>query len=114
MTLNTKAEANPSTEKLSTIHEQSSIMMALITSRNKPNVIIVTGRASNLMMGLMKVLSSASTTATTIKVIMPEPEDTSGIETPGVSQAERAMAMHERMSFAIMPIVVSSNVYKVR
>ena len=79
MTLNTKADANPSTEKLSTIQEQSSMIMALITSRNKPNVIIVTGRASSLMMGLMKVLSSASTTATTIKVIMPEPEDTSGI-----------------------------------
>ena len=107
--LNTKADAKPSTAKLSTIHEQSSMMRALITSRNRPKVIIVTGRASSLMIGLMKVLSSARTTATIINVIMPEPEDTSGIETPGVSQAERAMAMHERMSFAILHIVVSSN-----
>ena len=102
--LNTNADANPSTEKLSTIHEQISMINALITSRNKPSVIIVTGRARSLMIGLMKVLSNASTTATIINVIMPEPEDTSGIVTPGVSQAERAMAMHERISLAIIPI----------
>lgn len=43
--------------------------MALINSRNSPNVKIVTGKVNNTKMGFTNKLSSAKTTATTIEVM---------------------------------------------
>ena len=104
--LKTNADTKPSTAKLSTIQEQRSIMRALITSRNSPSVSIVTGSANNLMIGLMKVLSRAKTTATMMRVTMPSPELISGKVTPGVIHAEMPMAMHDNNSLTIKLIVI--------
>lgn len=104
--LKTNAETKPSTAKLSTSHEQIIMMRALITRRNSPNVSIVTGKARSLMIGLMKVLSRASTTATITSVAIPSEEYTSGRLTPGVNQAETPIAMHDNNNFTIKFIVI--------
>ena len=102
--LNTKAEAKPSTKKPSTNHEQSMIMRALITNTNKPKVSTVTGKARSLIMGLMKVLSKASTKATINRVTIPPEVESSGSETPGVIHAEMPIAAHDNIKRNIVLI----------
>ncbi len=48
---------------------QSKITMAFITSKNKPNVIIVTGNVNRTNIGLMNKLRSPSTIATITEVM---------------------------------------------
>ena len=45
--------------------------MALIKSKNRPNVKIVTGRVNKIKRGFTKKLSRAKTIATTIEVLNP-------------------------------------------
>ena len=52
-----------------TISVHNKIISALITSRNSPKVMIVTGKVNNTKMGLMKILSNASTMATITEVV---------------------------------------------
>ena len=95
--LNTSAEANPETTNPSTNQAQSMIIRALITKTNNPKVSTVTGIAKSLMIGLMKVLSTARTSATTNSVTMPPDDDSGGSDTPGVIHAEMPMAAHDNI-----------------
>lgn len=106
MILKINAETKPSTTKLSTSQEQIMIIRAFITRRNNPSVSIVTGKARSLIIGLMKVLSRANTTATITSVVIPSEEYTSGRFTPGVSHADMPIAMHDNNNFTIKFIVI--------
>lgn len=57
-----------STVKPPTILVHNNITRPLTTNKNNPKVTIVKGKVNNTIMGLIKILSSAKTTATTIAV----------------------------------------------
>ena len=64
--LNSKAIQNPDTANPSTRLSASIIIKALITNKNRPNVIIVIGNVKMINIGFTINLSKASTTATII------------------------------------------------
>ena len=64
ITLNNNAHQNPSTTKPGTILPAKIIIIALITNRNNPNVITVTGIVKINKIGRTNPFSRASTTAT--------------------------------------------------
>ena len=66
--LNNKAVQKLLTSKPVTISVHSMIMTALMTNKNKPNVMMVTGKVNKTKIGLMKILSNPKTTATIIEV----------------------------------------------
>jgi hypothetical protein len=66
--LKIKAIQKEATSKPATISEQNKIISALITSKNNPKVIIVTGNVNNTSIGLIKILSKPKTMATIIEV----------------------------------------------
>ena len=66
--LKSKATQKEVTSKPLTISEQNKIISALITSKNNPKVIIVTGNVNKTSMGFIKILSSPKTMATIIDV----------------------------------------------
>ena len=68
ITLKSSAVQKESTLKPPTILVHNKIIMALITSRNKPNVIIVKGKVNSTNIGFMKRLSNPKTTATSSAV----------------------------------------------
>ena len=68
ITLKIMATQKVSTVNPPTILVHNSITKAFITKRNNPNVTIVKGNVSSTIIGLIKILSSPSTTATTIAV----------------------------------------------
>ena len=55
---------NPFTSKPSTSLSVMTMMMALMTSRNKPKVMIVIGRVNNIKTGLINAFKKANTQAT--------------------------------------------------
>ena len=69
MILKNIAVRKPSTAKPPTILVHRSIISALMTSRNSPNVIIVTGKVSNTKIGFIKILSNPKTMATMTEVV---------------------------------------------
>jgi hypothetical protein len=64
MILKNKAVQNELTAKPPTILVQNKIMMALITSKNKPKVTIVTGNVRITNIGFIKRFNNPRTTAT--------------------------------------------------
>lgn len=107
MTLNSIAVQKPDTWNEPTKYEAISIITALITNKNNPNVRNVTGMDMNVRIGLTNVLSSVSTIATTMadqKLVM---------STPGVIQAAKYVASAVRRSCAISPIVESFLCYRI-
>lgn len=68
MMLKNMATQNESTVNPPTILVHNSIIKPFTTNKNNPKVTIVKGKVSNTMMGLIKILSSDNTTATTIAV----------------------------------------------
>ena len=64
--LNTKALQKPDTEKPAISLSATIMIIALITSRNSPNVNTVTGKVNNTIIGLTNRFNRESTTATPI------------------------------------------------
>lgn len=64
MMLKSMAVQKESTLKPPTICVQRRMISALMTSKNKPSVRMVTGRVKSTMIGFMKMLSNPSTIAT--------------------------------------------------
>ena len=69
--LKTKAVQKESTLKPPTILSQNRIIIALMTNKNKPNVIIVNGKVNNTKIGFIKILSNPRTIATYKAVMNP-------------------------------------------
>jgi len=69
MILKSKAVQNELTLKPPTISEHNNIIAALITKRNKPKVMMVTGSVNNTISGFTKILSNPKTTATMTDVV---------------------------------------------
>ena len=72
MILKIKAVQKVSTLNPPTILVHNKIISALITNKNNPKVIIVTGSVSMTNIGLIKILSNPKTTAT-IKAVVKLP-----------------------------------------
>ena len=68
--LNKSAYQNPETAKPSISLSPKIIITALITKRNKPRVIIVTGMVKKTNIGFKKVFNRAKTTATIRAVVI--------------------------------------------
>jgi len=68
MILKNKAVQNESTAKPPTILVHSKIIMALITNKNNPKVIKVTGNVKITKIGFIKRFNNPRTTATIIAV----------------------------------------------
>ena len=79
--LKNKAVQNVSTLNPPTIFVHNKIISALITNKNNPKVIIVTGNVSITNIGLIKILSNPRTIATINAVVNP------ATRTPGIKFA---------------------------
>lgn len=95
-TLKQKAHKKLETWNAGTRAAQSSIMRALITSENKPRVMMLTGKASSLTTGLTTALITPSTIAIT-KVQSQE-----SMATPGNSQAVIPTAKADNIKVTII------------
>ena len=71
MRLKKSADQNPSTENPSTKYAANSIIIALITKRNRPSVTMVTGIVNKMSTGFTIEFKKAKTKATIIAVRKP-------------------------------------------
>jgi hypothetical protein len=67
--LKIKAVQKESTLNPPTISEHNKIIIALITNKNKPKVIMVTGKVNITKIGFINKLSNPNTTATIKEVV---------------------------------------------
>lgn len=106
-TLNNKAYQKLDTEKPLTNSWHSSIMTALMTSRNNPNVKIVTGKVNNINNGFTNKFNNPNTIATTIDV------PKLSTDTPPIKLAKSVTKIAVTKILIINPIKNVFNVFQI-